>query len=313
VGSGARVVTFFTAFLLSVIVASTPLLLAATGELVTERSGVLNLGVEGMMLAGAISGFAISIATGSPMLGIIGGMLGGMLLSLVFAILTLTFLAAQVPAGLALTIFGTGLSALIGSAYVGMSTARLPRLHIPVLSDLPFFGPVVFGQDVLVYLSFAAVILVHGFLKYTHAGLILRSVGDSHDAAHSLGYPVVFIRYLATMFGGAMAGFAGAYMSLAYNTSWAEAMTGGRGWIALALVVFSTWRPLWLIVGAYLFGSIMYLSFYLQGLGVPIPSQFVSALPYIATIVVLVAISRDRTRTRLSAPASLGRRFHAAG
>ena len=303
----------FTSFILSVIVTSTPLLLAATGELVAEKSGVLNLGVEGMMLIGAISGFAVAVATGSVALGVLGGLLGGAALSLVFGLLSLTFLAAQVPAGLALTIFGTGLSALIGSAYVGRTVARLPSLHIAGLSDIPVVGPIVFGQDALVYFSFAAVLAVHFALKKTHVGLIVRAIGDSHDAGHALGYPVILIRLLATLFGGAMAGLAGAYMSLAYNTSWAENMTAGRGWIALALVVFSTWRPLWLVAGAYLFGGIMYLSFYLQGLGVAIPSQFVSALPYLATIVVLVAISSDRARIRLSAPACLGRAFHAAG
>lgn len=303
----------FTSFILSVIVTSTPLLLAATGELVAEKSGVLNLGVEGMMLVGAVSGFAVATLTGNTGLGVIGGLLGGAALSLAFSFLTLTFLAAQVPAGLALTIFGGGLSALVGAKYVGRTVTRLPPLHIPGVSDIPIIGAILFGQDFLVYFSFAAVVAVYWVLNYTHMGLIVRAVGDSHDASHALGYSVIFIRYMATLFGGAMAGLAGAYMSLAYNTSWSENMTAGRGWIALALVVFSTWRPLWLIVGAYLFGSIMFLSFYLQGLGVAIPSQFVSALPYIATIVVLVAISSNRARIRLSAPACLGKAFHATG
>ncbi|MFZ2470141.1 MAG: ABC transporter permease [Parvibaculum sedimenti] len=303
----------YTSFILSVVIASTPLLLAATGELVAERAGVLNLGVEGMMLVGAIAAFAVAVTTGSSTLGILAGVGAGVLTSLIFALLTLSFLSNQVATGLALTIFGTGLSALIGKAYVGMVVARLPQIHIPGLSDIPFFGPVFFGQDVLVYVSFALVAAVYWFLFRTHAGLVLRAVGDSHDAAHAIGFPVIKIRYLAVMFGGGMSGLAGAYMAIAYNTSWSEGMTAGRGWIALALVVFATWRPFWLVVGAYLFGSIMYLSLYIQGFGVHIPSQFISALPYASTVVVLVAISRDRKRIRLNAPASLGKTFHAAG
>lgn len=300
-------------FILSVMTASTPLLLAAIGELVTEKSGVLNLGVEGMMLVGAIVGFATTVHTGSAALGILLAVLAGMGMALIFGILTLTFLANQVATGLALTIFGTGLSALVGAGYVGTAVTPLPKLAIPGLSDLPFVGPILFGQDALVYLSIAAVIGVAWFLRRTHRGLVVRAVGDSHEAAHAIGYPVILIRYLATLFGGAMAGLAGAYMSLAYSTSWAENMTAGRGWIALALVVFATWRPGWLLVGAYLFGGIMYLSLYVQGLGVAIPSQLVSALPYLATILVLVVISRDRVKIRLNAPACLGRPFHAAG
>ena len=302
-----------TSFLLSVIVASTPLLLAATGELVAEKAGVLNLGLEGMMLVGAVVGFAVTVVTGNTLLGVVAGMLGGIAVSLVFAVLTLTFLANQVATGLAIAIFGTGLSALMGAGYVGVAVERLAQLDLPGLGDIPVIGPVVFGQDLLVYVSVGAVAAVWWFLYRSHGGLVLRAVGDSHDAAHAIGYPVVAIRYAATLFGGAMAGLGGAYMSLAYNASWSENMTAGRGWIALALVVFATWRPHWLLVGAYLFGSIMYLSLYLQGLGVAVPSQFVSALPYVVTIVVLVAISRDRTRIRLNAPACLGRPFHAAG
>lgn len=300
-------------FILSVMTASTPLLLAAIGELVTEKSGVLNLGVEGMMLVGAIVGFATTVHTGSATLGIVCAVLAGMGMALIFGILTLTFLANQVATGLALTIFGTGLSALVGAGYVGTAVPPLPKLAIAGISDLPYVGPILFGQDALVYLSLFVVIGVAWFLRRTHRGLVVRAVGDSHEAAHAIGYPVILIRYLATLFGGAMSGLAGAYMSLAYSTSWAENMTAGRGWIALALVVFATWRPAWLLVGAYLFGGIMYLSLYVQGLGVAIPSQLVSALPYMATILVLVVISRDRVKIRLNAPACLGRPFHAAG
>ncbi len=294
-------------FILSVMTASTPLLLAATGELVTEKSGVLNLGVEGMMLVGAIVGFAITVHTGSAPLGVVAALFAGMAMALIFAVLTLTFLANQVATGLALTIFGTGLSALVGASYVGTAVEPLARI--------------VFGLDALVYLSLAVVFCVAWFLRRSHRGLVLRAVGDSHDAAHAIGYPVILIRYAATLFGGAMCGLAGAYMSLAYSTSWAENMTAGRGWIALALVVFATWRPIWLLVGAYLFGGIMYGTLAIQAAGainlfgypLVVPSQLVSALPYVATIAVLVAISRDRAKIRLNAPACLGRPFHAAG
>ena len=302
-----------TNFILSVMIAATPLLLAATGELVAERSGVLNLGIEGMMLVGAVTGFAAASITGSASLGAVAGMLGGAAIALVFAVLTLSLLANQVATGLALAIFGTGLSAMMGAGYVGITVERLPRLALPGLSDLPVAGPILFGQDALVYVSLAAIVGGWWFLYRSHAGLVLRAVGDSHDSAHAIGFPVVAIRYLATLFGGAMAGLGGAYMSLAYSTAWSENMTAGRGWIALALVVFATWRPFWLLVGAYLFGAIMYLSFYLQGHGIAIPSQFVSMLPYLGTIAVLVVISRDRARIRLHAPAALGRPFHAAG
>jgi ABC-type uncharacterized transport system permease subunit len=294
-------------FILSVMTASTPLLLAATGELVTEKSGVLNLGVEGMMLVGAIVGFATTVHTGSALLGVVAGFFAGMAMALIFAILTLTFLANQVATGLALTIFGTGLSALVGASYVGTAVEPLPRI--------------LFGLDGLVYFSLIAVFVVAWFLRRSHRGLVLRAVGDSHDAAHAIGYPVILIRYAATLFGGAMCGLAGAYMSLAYSTSWAENMTAGRGWIALALVVFATWRPVWLLVGAYLFGGIMYGSLAIQAAGainlfgqpIVVPSQLVSALPYLATIIVLVVISRDKVKIRLNAPACLGRPFHATG
>jgi general nucleoside transport system permease protein len=298
---------------LSVISASTPLLLAATGELVTEKSGVLNLGVEGMMLAGAVVGFAASVASGSGVVGIAAGGTAGALLALIFGVLTLTFLANQVATGLALTIFGVGFSALMGAGYVGIALAPLPKLDVAGLSDLPVIGPILFHQDLLVYGSFALLAGVSWFLHRTHAGLVLRSIGDSHDAAHTIGYPVIAIRYAAVTFGGAMCGLAGAYMSLAYTPQWAENMTAGRGWIALALVVFATWRPARLLLGAYLFGGISLLQLFLQAEGVRIPSQFLTMLPYLATIVVLVLISRDRTRIRLNAPACLGKPFYAAG
>ena len=301
--------------IVSVISASTPLLLAATGELVTEKSGILNLGVEGMMLAGAVVGFAVSVATGSSLLGIAGGAAAGTLLSLIFAVLTLTFLANQVATGLALTIFGVGFTALMGSGYVGIALQPLPKLHIPGLSDLAFIGPILFQQDILVYASFALLAGVAWFLYRTHAGLVLRAIGDSHDAAHAIGYSVVAIRYAAVAFGGALCGLAGAYMSLAYTPMWAENMTAGRGWIALALVVFATWRPWRLLLGAYLFGGVTILQLHAQAIGGPmaqIPPQVLGMLPYLATIVVLVIISSNRARIRLNAPACLGKPFHAA-
>ena len=300
-----------TSLLVSIIAASTPLMLAATGELIAEKAGVLNLGVEGMMLVGAVTGFVVTHLTGSTTLGIFAAILAGAGMALIFSVLTLTVLANQIATGLALTLFGKGFSSLLGRNYVGVAGPTLPKLDIPVLSTIPFFGPVLFGHDALIYLSFAILIGTAWFLYRSHAGLILRAVGDSHAAAHALGYPVIRIRYAATLFGGGMAGLAGVYMSLSYSPMWAEDMVAGRGWIALALVVFAAWRPFWLFVGAYLFGGIMYLSLYVQGLGIPVPSALVSAVPYLGTILVLVLISRDRRRIRMNQPASLGQSFHA--
>jgi simple sugar transport system permease protein len=299
--------------IVSIMAAATPLLLAAIGELVVERTAVLNLGVEGMMLMGAIAGFATAHETGNLPLALAAAIAAGMLLSLLFAVLTLTLQANQTATGLALTIFGRGFSALVGAGYVGIAAPTLPHVHIPGLSDIPFIGPVLFGYDPLVYLSLIILGAVAWFLAKTHAGLILRAIGDQHDAAHVLGYKVIRIRYLSVLFGGAMAGLGGAYMSLAYTPLWAQDMIAGRGWVALALVTFSAWRPFWLLIGAWLFGGIMYLSLYVQGLGVPVPSAFLSALPYIGTVVVLVLISRDRRRIMLYRPAMLGRSFQATG
>ncbi|MFH1806528.1 MAG: ABC transporter permease [Pseudomonadota bacterium] len=303
---------WFVPIILTVITASTPLLLAATGELVAEKSGVLNLGVEGMMLVGAIAGFAATASSGSAILGILAAVVAGMLMSLIFAFLTLTLMANQVATGLALTIFGVGFSALIGSGFVGFPIQPLPGLSIPFVSGIPVIGPIVFGQDFLVYLSIAGVIGVSWFLTRTRAGLILKAVGDSHSSAHAIGYPVIRIRYMATLFGGAMAGLGGAYLSLAYTPMWAENMTAGRGWIALALVVFATWRPGRLLLGAYMFGCISVLQLHAQSAGVHIPSQFMSMLPYLATVIVLVIISSDRAKIRLNAPACIGQAFRPA-
>jgi len=298
-----------TSFLVSVIAASTPLLLAATGELVAEKSGVLNLGVEGMMLAGAIAGFAAAHATGSPMTGLVAALFAGIALSLVFGVLTLTLQANQTATGLALTIFGRGFSALLGAGYVGIAAPTLGKLHIPLLSGIPLLGPVFLGQDVLVYFALAMLAAVAWAIKNTHAGLVLRAVGDQHEAAHSLGYRVVPIRYAAIAFGGATAGLAGAYMSLAYTPLWAQDLTAGRGWVAVALVTFAAWRPFWLLIGAWLFGALMYLSLYVQAIGLHVPTPLLSALPYLGTIVMLVFISRDKRRIRLNRPAMLGRQF----
>jgi len=302
-----------TALLVSVIAAATPLLLAALGALLVEKVAVLNLGVEGMMLMGAVAGFAVAHGTGNLPLALAAAIGAGMALALLFAVLTLTLQANQTATGLALTIFGRGFSALVGAGYVGIAAPTLPRIAIPGMSDLPFVGPVLFGHDLLVYFALAMVGAVSWFLYRTHAGLILRAIGDQHDAAHVLGYKVVRIRYLTVVFGGAMAGLGGAYMSLSYTPLWTQDMIAGRGWVALALVTFAAWRPFWLMIGAWLFGGIMYLSLYMQALGVPVPTALLSALPYLGTIVVLVLISRDRRRIRLHRPAMLGRPFSAGG
>ncbi|WP_417668561.1 ABC transporter permease [Roseibium sp.] len=299
----------FEAVLLTVITAATPLLIAAIGELVVERSGVLNLGVEGMMIMGAVVGFAIANQTGSTAFGVIGAILAGMAMSLIFGFLVITLVTNQVATGLALTILGLGISGMIGEAYIGIPGLRMPTLEIPGLSDLPFVGPVFFSQDAVVYIAFALVALVTWTLFRSRIGLIVRAVGDNHTSAHSLGYSVVKVRYLAVLFGGGCAGLAGAYMSLAYTPQWVENMTAGRGWIALALVVFASWLPVRVIIGAYLFGAVSVLNLHAQAIGLGIPSQFLSSLPYLATIAVLVVISANRRLTLVNTPACLGKPF----
>jgi ABC-type uncharacterized transport system permease subunit len=295
--------------LLTIITAAMPLLLAALGELVAERSGVLNLGVEGMMAVGAVCGFAAAYLSGAPMVGVLFAILGGMAIAALFGVLTLVFVANQVASGLALTLFGLGLAALIGTAFVGIPGLGAPRLAIPGLSDLPYVGRIVFGQDVLTYIVWALVVLVWLFFFRTRAGLVLRAVGDNHASAHALGYSVLRVRFMAVLFGGACAGLAGGYLSLVYTPQWTPNMTGGRGWIAIALVVFAAWLPARLVVGALLFGGVSYLALYLQGVGVGIPSQFLSMLPYLTTVLILTVISRNRTLLRLNTPASLGQAF----
>ncbi len=292
----------------SLMVAATPILLAAIGELVVEKAGVLNLGVEGMMITGAICGFALAVETGSPFLGFVSAAVGGAFLSLLFVILTQYALANQVASGLALTLFGLGFSALLGQDYVGLKPPPTPRLDIPVLSDLPVVGPILFSHDAVLYLGIALTAGVWALLKYTRVGLVLRAVGENHDAAHALGYKVVRIRVLAIMFGGACAGLGGAYISLIRVPQWTEGMTAGVGWIALALVVFASWKPWRALLGAYLFGGVTVMQLNLQAAGVAIPVEYLAMSPYLITIVVLVILSADKS----SAPASLGRIFHAS-
>jgi simple sugar transport system permease protein len=291
--------------------AGTPLVYAALGELVTEKSGVLNLGVEGMMLVGAVTAFAVAASTQSPWLGMVAGMASAAAVSLIFAVLTLTLMANQVAAGLALSLFGVGLSAFVGLDYVSVVIDGIPPLRIPGLSDLTVVGPLLFGHNPLVYGSLLLFAATQWFLYRTRAGLILRAIGESPQSAHEVGHPVVRVRYFAVMFGGACSGVAGAYLAVAYTPLWVEGMTAGRGWIALALVVFATWKPWRVLAGAYLFGGVTLAQFQVQALGLDVPSQFLAMLPYLATIVVLTIISRDAATIRLNAPASLGRPFHA--
>ena len=303
-------ITTIELILLTVVSAATPLLLAATGELIVEKSGVLNLGVEGMMIVGAVCAFIATLTTGSWAIGIFAGAIAGITMSLLFGVLTLIFLANQVASGLALTLFGIGVSSLIGIPFIGLPIDKLPALDIPVLGDIPLLGPLLFSQDVLIYFSVIMVIAVHWFLNHSKSGLILRAVGESHDAAHSIGYPVIKIRFLAVMFGGAMAGLGGAFLSISYTPMWVEHMTAGRGWIALALVVFATWKPGRVLIGAYLFGAVTILQLHLQGIGVRLPAQILSMLPYLITILVLVLISRNAARVKLNALACIGQIFH---
>ncbi len=296
--------------LVATVAASIPLIFAALGELVVEKSGVLNLGVEGMMIVGAISAFIVAAETGQLWLATLAGAVAGALLALIFGFITLSLLANQVATGLALTIFGVGLSAFMGLDYSSVALSGIKSLSIPGLSELPVVGQLLFSYDPLAYTAFAAFIGVSWFLYRSRAGLVLRAVGESPSSAHALGYPVIKIRYLAVLFGGAMAGLGGAYLSIVYTPLWAEGMTAGRGWIALALVVFATWRPGRILIGALLFGGVTIAQFHVQGTGVEIPSQFLSMLPYLATIVVLVIISRDASTIRLNAPASLGQAYH---
>ena len=295
--------------ILTIITASTPLLLAAIGELVTERSGVLNLGVEGMMIMGAVCGFVAAYTSGSAILGVCGGLIAGVAMSLLFAFLTQTLMTSQVATGLSLTLLGLGLSGMIGENFTGLPGVKLEALNIPVLSDIPFIGPVVFGHDILVYGSLISTAGVAYVLFRTRIGLIITAVGGNHHSAHALGYNVIRVRYGCIAFGGACSGLAGAYLSLAYTPQWIENMSSGRGWIALALVVFSTLMPKRVVVGAYLFGTVWIMGLYVQALGVDIPSQLLSSLPYLVTIAVLIIISGNKTLAKVNTPACIGQPF----
>ncbi|HEY5082805.1 MAG TPA: ABC transporter permease [Bauldia sp.] len=298
-----------TGLLLTIVTASMPLLIAAMGELVAERSGVLNLGVEGMMAVGAVVGFIAGYLTGVPAIGVLASILAGAAMAALFGLVTLVFVANQVASGLALTIMGLGLSGLIGDKYVSIPGLGLQRIHIPVLTDIPIVGPLIFGEDPLVYLAIALAIGVSWFLFRSRGGLIVRAVGDNHVSAHALGYNVIRVRFLAVLFGGACAGLAGGYLSIVYTPQWTPSMTAGRGWIALALVVFGTWLPLRVAIGAVIFGAVGILQLNAQGYGVPAPAQFLTMLPYVATVVVLVVISRNRMLLRSNTPACLGQSF----
>lgn len=301
--------TTFEAILFTVVMASTPLLIAAIGELVAERAGVLNLGVEGMMAMGAVSAFVGALIFESSLIGMGFGILAGALMAALFAVVVLGFAANQVGAGLALTILGLGLSGVIGAPFVGERLPATTRIEIPFLSDLPVLGGAVFSQDVFVYISLLLVAGVAWFLAKTRAGLRLRSIGENHGSAHSLGLPVLRVRFMAVVFGGACAGLAGAYLSLVYTRFWAPNMTAGRGWIAVALVVFAAWRPGWALVGAYIFGTATVLQLHAQAAQFGLPSQFLSAVPYLATIVALVILSARRGSGGTGAPGSLGQPF----
>ena len=287
----------------------TPLLLVALGEMVCEKSGVLNLGQEGMMLMGAVCGFIAAFSTGSLLLGVLAAMAAGMLMSLLFGVISMHLRANQVATGLALTIFGTGLSAFVGSSYVGQTVKGFQGIQIPVLADIPFIGKLLFSHDLLIYVSWVLVLIVGWFCVRTRGGLILRAVGENPHNANAIGLPVLTVRYLAILFGGAMAGLAGSYMSLAYTPMWMENMTGGRGWIALALVVFASWKTKNLVLGAYLFGIASIMHLVLQGLGMKISPSLLAMLPYLATLIVMIFIGSNRMKEKLSAPMSLGQTF----
>ncbi|MFK4751728.1 MULTISPECIES: ABC transporter permease [Oceanospirillaceae] len=304
-------IDLITNILYAMVRTGTPLLIVALGELICEKSGVLNLGQEGMMLMGAVVGFVVALLSGSLILGFVLAIVAGILMSLIFAAITMELSANQVATGLALTIFGTGLSAFIGADFVGKPIEGLDPIFIPLLTDLPLIGRMIFGQDLIVYLSFVLFGGVYWFIKYSRPGLILKAVGENPHSANAIGLPVLKTRYLAIMFGGAMAGLAGSYLSLAYTPLWAENMSAGRGWIALALVVFASWKAERVLLGAWLFGLASILHLVFQGLGFAVSPNLLAILPYLATVVVLVILSSNQSRSRLVAPMSLGKAFYA--
>ena len=293
--------------------AGTVLAFAALGLLINERAGIVNLGAEGMMLVAALAGYATAFHTGSDGLAFVSGAVAGALLAAAFGVLVIWLNTNQYAAGLALSLFGAGFSAFVGIRYTQAKLTERPRFDIPFLSDLPFVGPAFFRQHPMVYIAIAITGALAWFLYRSRAGLVLRAIGESPESAHALGYPVRRIRLLAVMVGGALCGLSGAYISVVYTPLWVEGMVAGKGWIALALTTFATWRPARVLLGAYLFGGVTMLQFFLQGEGVQIPSQFLTMLPYLATIVVLVLISRNATFIRVNMPASIGKPFFPGG
>lgn len=293
--------------------AGTVLALASLGLLINEKAGIVNLGAEGMMLCAAIAGFAVVVHSGSDALGFVAGIGAGALLALVFGLLVIWLNSNQYATGLAVSLFGAGFSAFVGVGYVQEKIPQRPSFAIPYLSDIPLLGSAFFRQHPLVYLTVVLALGLIWFLYRTRSGLVLRSVGESPEAAHALGYPVRRIRLGAVVAGGALCGLAGAYISIVYTPLWVEGMVSGKGWIALALTTFATWRPARVLLGAYLFGGVTMLQFHLQGIGVEIPSQFLAMLPYVSTIVVLVLISRNPQWIRINMPASIGQPFYPGG
>jgi simple sugar transport system permease protein len=287
----------------------TVLAFAALGLLINERAGIVNLGAEGIMLVAAVAGFATAVHTGNDWLAFAGGAAAGALLAAAFGVLVIWLNTNQYATGLALSLFGTGFSAFVGIRYTQEKLSERPTFHIPGLSDIPFMGPAFFRQHPMVYIAIALTAALAWFLYRSRAGLVLRAVGESPESAHALGYPVRRIRLLAVMVGGALCGISGAYISVVYTPLWVEGMVAGKGWIALALTTFATWRPARVLLGAYLFGGVTMLQFALQGEGVQIPSQFLTMMPYVATILVLVLISRNATFIRVNMPASIGKPF----
>ena len=290
--------------------AGTALAIAALGLLVNEKAGIVNLGAEGMMLCAAVAGVAVTVATGNTWLGLLAGMVAGAFLAAIFGVLVIWLNTNQYATGLALSLFGGGFSAFVGTEYTKATLPALTPFSIPVLGDLPVVGGPLFRQHPLVYLVILLAFALIWFLYRTRAGLVLRAVGESPESAHALGYPVRRIRLLAVVVGGALCGLAGAYLSEIYSRGWNEGMVSGRGWIALALTTFATWRPARVLLGAYLFGGVTMLGFHLQNTGVDIPSQFLNMMPYVATIVVLALISRNPAFIRVNMPASIGKPFY---
>ncbi len=290
--------------------AGTVLALASLGMLINEKAGIVNLGAEGMMLCAAIAGFAAVVVTGSDLMGFAAGIGAGALLALIFGALVIWLNTNQYATGLAVSLFGAGFSAFAGIKYVQEKIPERPSFAIPGLADIPLVGPALFRHHPLVYLTMVFALALIWFLYRTRAGLVLRSVGESPESAHALGYPVRRIRLMAVVAGGALCGLSGAYISIVYTPLWVEGMVAGKGWIALALTTFATWRPARVLLGAYLFGGVTMLQFHLQGNGVDVPSQFLAMLPYVATIVVLALISRNPQWIRINMPASIGKPFY---